>query len=146
VTKDDFSKRRIVNPKQKRFAEEYVVDHNATAAATRAGYAERSAKQLGHRMLRKPDVAQLIAKLDAVKAGDLGLEARDALARVVYAWERAIEEQPKIWKGQPVTLNHPGFDAHLLSWEGGVYAKEVRREHEGEGGSSGGRPWGGLRL
>ena len=25
------------------------------------------------------------------------------MARVVYAWERAIEEQPKIWKGKPVT-------------------------------------------
>ena len=26
-----------------------------------------------------------------------------------------------------------GLDAHLLSWEGGIYAKEARREHEGEG-------------
>ena len=29
------------------------------------------------------------------------------MARVVYAWERAIEEQPKIWKGKPVTYLDP---------------------------------------
>jgi hypothetical protein len=37
-----------------------------------------------------------------------------------------------------VEMNHPGFGAHLLSWEGGVDANEIRREHEGESGSSGG--------
>ena len=34
-------------------------------------------------------------------------------------------------------LNHPGFDAHLLRWEGGIYAEQVRRADEGQGGSSG---------
>jgi hypothetical protein len=27
----------------------------------------------------------------------------------------------------PVVLNHPGFDAHRLRWEGGIYAEQVRR-------------------
>jgi hypothetical protein len=92
-----------VNAKQRRFADEYSVDHNATAAAIRAGYAESRARQQGSRLLAKPDVAQLVAKLDAAKADDLGLEAREALDRVVHAYERAIEEQPKLWKGAPVS-------------------------------------------
>lgn len=33
--------------KQKRFADEYLIDLNATQAALRAGYARRSAKQSG---------------------------------------------------------------------------------------------------
>lgn len=39
--------------------------------------------------------------------------------------------------GAVVTLNHPGFGAHLLSWEGGIHAKKVRRRHEGQGDSFG---------
>lgn len=31
-------------------------------------------------------------------------------------------------------MNHPGFGAHLLDWEGGCYAKEVRRADPDEGG------------
>ncbi len=77
-----------MNEKQRRFAQEYSVDHNATAAAVRAGYAESRARQQGSRLLAKPDVAQLVAKLDAAKADDLGLEAREALDRVVHAYER----------------------------------------------------------
>jgi hypothetical protein len=34
-------------------------------------------------------------------------------------------------------LNHPGFDAHLLRWEGGTYAEQVRRADPGQGGPSG---------
>jgi hypothetical protein len=39
-------------------------------------------------------------------------------------------------------LNHPGFDAHLLRWEGGIHAEEVRRADQGQGGAVGDRaPW-----
>ncbi|TCN28616.1 pentapeptide repeat protein, partial [Kribbella orskensis] len=31
-------------------------------------------------------------------------------------------------------VNHPGFDAHLLRWEGGIYAEQVRRADQGQGG------------
>ena len=58
-----------MNAKQRRFAQEYAVDHNATVAAIRAGYAEKAAKQTGHKLLQKPEVAQLVGKLDAEKAG-----------------------------------------------------------------------------
>ena len=38
--------------KQKRFAAEYVIDHNGAQAAIRAGYAEKQAKSHASRMLR----------------------------------------------------------------------------------------------
>ncbi len=37
------------------------------------------------------------------------------------------------------TMNHPGFDAHLLRWEGGSHAEQVRRADPGQGGPSGHR-------
>src|SRR5215207_2441013 len=45
-----------------------------------------------------------------------------------------------------VRLNYPGFDAHLLRWEGGIHAEQVRRADPGQGGSSGHRARGRLRL
>ncbi len=37
--------------KKQRFVEEYLVDLNGTAAAIRAGYSVRSAKQIAHVLL-----------------------------------------------------------------------------------------------
>lgn len=45
------------------FVSEYVKDFNATQAAIRAGYAKRTAKQQGHKLLRRPEVAEAIGRL-----------------------------------------------------------------------------------
>ncbi len=50
-----------MSPKQRRFAEEYLVDHNATQAAIRAGYSEKTAYSIGHENLKKPEIAAAIA-------------------------------------------------------------------------------------
>ena len=103
----DISQARIVNAKQRRFAEEYSVDHNATAAAIRAGYAEGTARQQGSRLLQKPDVKQLVAKLDAEKSEALGFDAVEAMARLEALFWDARALQPKVWKGEPVTYLDP---------------------------------------
>ena len=46
--------------KQKAFVKEYLVDLNATQAAIRAGYSEKTARQAGHRMLTNVDIQQAI--------------------------------------------------------------------------------------
>ena len=46
--------------KQKRFADEYLIDCNATQAAIRAGYSEKTAKQVGQRLLTYADVKSYI--------------------------------------------------------------------------------------
>ena len=53
-----------LNPKQLRFCQEYLVDHNATQAAIRAGYAEKTARQMGTENLSKPVIAEFIKKAD----------------------------------------------------------------------------------
>jgi phage terminase small subunit len=50
-----------LTPKQQRFVEEYLVDLNATAAAKRAGYSQRTAEWQGPQLLGKTHVAQAIA-------------------------------------------------------------------------------------
>ncbi|MEB2275881.1 terminase small subunit [Bacillus sp. ILBB4] len=49
-----------LTPKQKRFVEEYLVDLNATQAAIRAGYSEKTAEAIGHENLRKPKIKMFI--------------------------------------------------------------------------------------
>ena len=48
--------------KQQRFAEEYLVDLNASQAAIRAGYSRKTADQQGHQLLKKTSVAAEIQK------------------------------------------------------------------------------------
>ena len=71
-----------MNAGQRRFAEEYSVDHNGAAAAVRAGYASRRGKQTATRLLQKPDVADLVMKLDAAKRDDLGITAASTVEEV----------------------------------------------------------------
>ena len=48
--------------KQKRFVAEYLVDLNATAAAKRAGYSEKSASRIAIELLNKTQVSEEIKK------------------------------------------------------------------------------------
>lgn len=51
-----------LTPKQERFVAEYLVDLNATQAATRAGYSAKTAYSVGNENLSKPEIAEAIAK------------------------------------------------------------------------------------
>jgi phage terminase small subunit len=46
--------------KQQLFVDEYLIDLNATQAAIRAGYSERTARKIGNENLTKPDIAKKI--------------------------------------------------------------------------------------
>ncbi|AAZ52059.1 terminase small subunit [Streptococcus phage P9] len=46
--------------KQKRFADEYIISANATAAAIKAGYSKKTARSIGQENLTKPDIKAYI--------------------------------------------------------------------------------------
>jgi phage terminase small subunit len=54
--------------KRKQFCDEYLIDMNATQAATRAGYSKRTAKSQGQRLLTKVDIQEYLAKLKAKRS------------------------------------------------------------------------------
>jgi phage terminase small subunit len=70
-----------VTPKQRKFAEEYLVDQNATQAAIRAGYSKKTACAQGSRLLRNVKVA---AAIDA--------KTEKHLAKVEVTAERIMQE------------------------------------------------------
>jgi len=90
-----------LSAKQKRFAHEYSVDHNGAAAAIRAGYAEKSARASGSRLMANVSVRQLVVKLDGEKSAALGVEGVEAVRVVAELLEEARVVQPKLWKGEP---------------------------------------------
>ena len=51
-----------LTPKQERFVAEYLIDLNATQAAIRAGYSEKTAYSQGQRLLKNVEVAAAIQK------------------------------------------------------------------------------------
>ena len=54
--------------KQKRFCDEYIIDLNATQAAIRAGYSEKTAQQMGSENLLKPVIAEAIQEAQNKRA------------------------------------------------------------------------------
>lgn len=71
-----------LNPKQKRFVDQYLVDLNATQAAIRAGYSEKTAKQIGSRLLSHVDVAKAIEAGQAKLAEKHGVTLEKIVAEL----------------------------------------------------------------
>lgn len=65
--------------KQQRFVQEYLIDLNATQAAIRAGYSEKTAYSIGEENLKKPDIAEVIKKAIDKRAEKAELTAEKVL-------------------------------------------------------------------
>lgn len=74
----------MLTPKQQRFVAEYLVDLNATQAAIRAGYSEKTAAAIGSENLTKPEIAAAIAEGKAKQLERAELSA----ARVLEEYRR----------------------------------------------------------
>jgi phage terminase small subunit len=57
-----------LTPKQAAFVQEYLVDLNGAAAAARAGYSGRTAKEIAAENLTKPHIAAAIAEAQAARS------------------------------------------------------------------------------
>ena len=73
--------------KQQRFVEEYCVDFNATQAAIRAGYSEKTAYSQGQRLLKNVEIQAAIQK----RLDKLAMTAGEALLKLT-SWGRGTVE------------------------------------------------------
>lgn len=69
--------------KQQMFVLEYLVDLNATQAAIRAGYSQKTAEQIGYENLRKPEIAAAIAEAMASRSKKVSVTTEDVLKSIV---------------------------------------------------------------
>lgn len=66
---------RPLTPKQAAFVREYMIDHNGTQAAIRAGYSARTANEQASRLLANVNIAWAVAKAQAELARKTETEA-----------------------------------------------------------------------
>jgi phage terminase small subunit len=78
-----------LTPKQDRFCREYLVDLNATQAAIRAGYSEKTAKQQGSRLLTNADVQTRISELQDEVRQRIDVKVDDVIARLIELSEKS---------------------------------------------------------
>jgi len=78
-----------LEPRQECFVREYLIDLNATQAAIRAGYSDKTARQMGAENLSKPSIQTAIAKAQQERAERTGIAADQALRE---AWNVAIAD------------------------------------------------------
>ncbi len=96
-----------LTPKQKRFADEYLLDLNATAAYKRAGYKGKgkSAENAASRLLGNVRVAQYIQSAMDKRSKNLGIDAEYVLTTIKTTIERCSQSYPVLdRKGDPVMV------------------------------------------
>ena len=83
--------------RQLRFVEEYVKDYNATQAAIRAGYSEKTAHNSGHRNVKNGEIQEKIKELQELMRTQLQQQfSSDAIvARKIMLNIMSDEEAPE---------------------------------------------------
>jgi len=97
--------------KQELFAREFIKDLNATQAAIRAGYSEKSSRNQGARMMANDDILDRIAELKAERNEQVGVDAAYVLRRLTEIDQmdvldilltngelKPIKDWPKVWR------------------------------------------------
>ncbi|EKN4765911.1 MULTISPECIES: terminase small subunit [Yersinia] len=116
--------------KQELFAREYLKDLNATQAAIRAGYSEKTAQVQSSRLLSNVMVQQRVSELAAERNSRVGIDADYVLRQAVKLHERCMQEVEPITdrRGEEITDEDGktifGFDA-----KGAAAALKLVGEH-----------------
>lgn len=97
--------------RQSRFVDEYLLDLNATQAAIRAGYSEKTAESQGARLLRNVKVQSAITERKEARSNRTGVDSDYVLHRLVEIDQmdvidilnddgsvKAVSEWPKVWR------------------------------------------------
>ncbi|HEN3462667.1 TPA: terminase small subunit [Yersinia enterocolitica] len=119
-----------LTPKQELFCREYLKDLNATQAAIRAGYSEKTAQVQSSRLLSNVMVQQRVSELAAERNIRVGIDADYVLRQAVKLHERCMQEVEPITdrRGEEITDEDGktifGFDA-----KGAVAALKLIGEH-----------------
>ena len=71
--------RDTLTPRQARFVAEYLVDLNATQAAIRAGYSQKTANRIASQLLSQLDIRDAVAKGKSAQLEELDITAKEVL-------------------------------------------------------------------
>ncbi|WP_180123022.1 terminase small subunit [Acinetobacter sp. YH12086] len=104
-----------LTPKQQRFVEEYLIDLNATQAAIRAGYSEKTAKEIGSENLTKPNIQKAIEEAQNKRAERTEITQDYVLSNIQKVIERCMQQEAvQARDGSPLLVQGPEGDLACL--------------------------------
>ncbi|WP_410009793.1 terminase small subunit [Pantoea agglomerans] len=107
------------------FIAEYLKDSNATQAAIRAGYSERTAYSIGQRLLKKVEIAQAIAQQQKASIVRTLGSADEVLEK---AWQLATFDANEISQYRRGACRYCWGFSHHYQWRDAVEFEEKRSE------------------
>lgn len=120
--------------KQELFAREFIKDLNASQAAIRAGYSEKSSRNQAARMMANDDILNRIAELKASRNEEVGVDAAYVLRRLVEIDEmdvldillangelKPIAQWPKVWR-----TSLSGIDVSEIAGDAAGLLKKIK--------------------
>jgi phage terminase small subunit len=119
-----------ISAKQEAFCQQYLIDLNATQAAIRAGYSEKSSNNIGPENLLKPIIQKRIAELQAIRSERTAITQDKVLkeaARLLFSDMRKIAT----WDGDSVNLE----DSTEISDDDAACVESVSQTTTKDGGS-----------
>ena len=118
--------------RQKEFVRQYLVDLNATKAAIRAGYSERTANAQAGRLLANVGIREAIENAQAKRARRVEIKAEDVLRGVIEVTTQARDsgDLKTALKGYELQGKHLGMWTERVKQEvsgpdGGPVASEI---------------------
>lgn len=118
-----------LTPRQARFAEEYLVDLNATQAAIRAGYSSKTAHSAGPRLLENVGVQAAIARAMEERSRRTALTADRVLEEIAKI---AFSDVRRLFDGEGNALRPGDLDDDTAAAIASIKVTEQRRP-DGDG-------------
>jgi phage terminase small subunit len=119
-----------LTPKQLRFIDEYLVDLNATQAAIRAGYSEKTAKQIGSKLLTKVDITTRIEGRKNVLHKKVELSQEWVLEKLKECVAKSMQEE-EVQKWDYDSKQMIGTGEYIYDSKGATKALELLGKHLG---------------
>lgn len=116
-----------LNPRQKKFVQEYLINSNATKAAKLAGYSEKTAYSIGQENLKKPEIAAAIEKAAAATAEKANItyeRVMSELGRMAFAKKDSLIKLDAL---KTLAKHYGIIDAARFKHE-----KELRKDQGGD--------------
>lgn len=116
--------------KQKRFCEEYIKDLNATQAAIRSGYSEKTAGSIGDENLKKPEIRDYLKELQKDVSDRNKISVDWVVNRLKDISDRCMTAEPvMVWDDTKKTFVESG--EYKFDSSGANKATELLGKHVG---------------
>jgi phage terminase small subunit len=124
---------KALTDKQRVFCYEYVIDFNATSAAKRAGYSEKTSYSIGQENLKKPEIKKYVEMLIIERSERTKIDQDWVVKKIVDIIEKSMQHKPVLDReGNPVMVQTPNGElaaAYIFDGKTALTGLSMLTEH-----------------